>query len=91
MQTQSPFLAVLALAAVLGAILLAGRLARPLLAVRAARGGAAGPRLVASLALDGRRRLHLAELEGGRVLVLTGGGADCLLPWPAPAGSAGRE
>jgi flagellar biogenesis protein FliO len=72
--------AVASLAAVLALILLAGWAARR-------RGLAPGTnpqalRLAATLALDTNRRLHLVQTEAGPVLVLTGGSADRLLPWP---------
>jgi hypothetical protein len=72
--------AVAALGVVIVLILLAGRAARLMPALRRADGGAA-IRLRATLALDGRRRLHLVEADGHQALVLTGGGQDVLLAW----------
>lgn len=75
-----------ALAAVLGLVLLLARLLR-----RSGLVPAAGrARRLASedtLALDGRRRLHLVRCEGRQVLLLTGGASDVVVGWvdAAPA------
>jgi hypothetical protein len=74
--------AIASLFAVVVLAVLAGRLARARLRLPAQQSGAL--RLQATLALDTRRRLHLVQTETGRVLILTGGAADCLLPWPPP-------
>jgi len=82
--------AVGALVVVVLLILLAGRAAKLLPALRRADGGAA-IRLRGTLALDARRRLHLVEADGRQALVLTGGGRDVLLAWDggaAPGGGA---
>lgn len=72
--------AAVALAAVLALIFVAGRLAR--------FGGiaqrSAGTRTLAvqeMLQLDQRRRLYLIACEQRRVLLLTGGGQDCVVGW----------
>jgi flagellar biogenesis protein FliO len=81
-----------ATAAALGVVVLmivvAGRAARLLPALRRADGNAA-IRLRGTLALDARRRLHLVEVDGRHALVLTGGGQDVLLAW-GDGGAAGR-
>ncbi len=74
--------AVAALCVVIALVMLAGLLAR-----RAWPGARPPPgpnalRLRASLAVDGRRRLHLIEAPGAAVLVLTGGASDVLLALP---------
>ncbi len=76
----------LALAAVVGLVLLAGAGARRAWPGTARQDGAL--RVRASLALDGRRRLHLVESPGGQVLVLTGGAGDQMLVLPPAGGPA---
>lgn len=68
-----------ALAAVLGAILVGGRLLRG----RMPRPGPQGTvlRLDGVLALDGRRRLHLVSCDGRRLVLLTGGDSDVVVGW----------
>jgi flagellar biogenesis protein FliO len=77
------------LGAVVLLILIAGRGARLLAALRRAEGQAA-MKLCGTLALDARRRLHLVEADGRRALILTGGGQDVLIAWPdaPPPGAA---
>lgn len=67
-----------ALAAVLALVACVGRVAR---AGGWARSRAVSRQLVLrdTLALDPRRRLHLVECDGERILVLTGGGSDVLV------------
>ncbi len=70
--------AVAALAAVLLAVLLAGRGARML---RLARPGGTGRlRVLETLALDPRRRLHLVACDGRTVVLLTGT-QDAVVGW----------
>jgi hypothetical protein len=71
---QAAFSAI-ALAAVILLIMLAGRAGRlfPALGTRANAGVV---KLLGSLPLEGRRRLHLIEAGGHQALVLTGGGSD---------------
>ena len=38
-------------------------------------------KLCETLAIDPKRRVHLLECEGNRVLLLTGGGQDQILGW----------
>jgi|GEM_PF-6659953 hypothetical protein len=71
---QAAFSAI-ALAAVILLILLAGRAGR-LFPALGPRPGAGALKLLGSLPLDGRRRLHLIEAAGHQALVLTGGGSD---------------
>lgn len=68
-----------ALAGVLGAIVLGGRL----LQARAPRVSPIGQslRLEAVLPLDGKRRLHLVACDGRRLVLLTGGEADLVVGW----------
>ena len=82
-----------ALPAVLGLIWLAGRLART--AGFGPRGAGRAGRFLAveeTLTLDQRRRLLLVRCAEGRVVLLTGGGADLVVGWlppdqrPMPAG-----
>jgi flagellar protein FliO/FliZ len=79
--------AAIALAVVLGLIVLAARFAR-------ARGLASlptGERMLAveaRLALDSRRQLHLVRCGERRVLLLTGGGADVVVGWLPEPGAA---
>jgi flagellar protein FliO/FliZ len=71
---------------VLALVWLAARLAR-----RAGLGGrSGGGALVIEdvLWLDGRRRLAVVRHGTRRVLLLTGGGNDVLLPWDAPGPDA---
>ena len=69
-----------ALAVILGAILLIGRVVRTL---PFARPAIAGKDLVPrdSLALDARRRLHLIRVGDRSVLLLTGGETDIVVGW----------
>jgi flagellar protein FliO/FliZ len=73
-----------ALAAVLGLVLLAGRVLRAAgLAPAAKGGGRLG--VTETLALDARRRLVLVRCDGRDVLLLTGGPADQVVGWlPEP-------
>lgn len=70
--------ALAALIVVVALVLLLGRLAHAGVLVRRAAGGR---RIVLreSLALDNRRRLHLIACDGQEMLLLTGGGADCVV------------
>jgi flagellar protein FliO/FliZ len=72
--------AVAALIAVLVLIWLAGRVAR---FGGMARRPTTGRSLVVQdvIALDVRRRLHLVQCDGRRVLLLTGGGQDVVVGW----------
>jgi flagellar biogenesis protein FliO len=80
----SLLLALIALAAVLGLILLAQRLVR---ATGLVPRGSGRLSVEETLALDPRRRLHLIACEGRRVLLLTGGTADQVIGWlPGPEG-----
>lgn len=72
----------LSLLLVVALILAAGKLARWRGVQRAVAGARLAP--VATLAIDARRRLHLVECDGRRVLLLTGGG-DAMLPLDPPA------
>ena len=79
------------LALALALVLLAARLARafgfPSVggAIGGARGGGRQRRLALAetIALDGRRRLHLVRCDGRDILVLTCGGQDVMLPLDA--------
>lgn len=75
-----------ALAAVLVLVLASGRMARVVLARRPQ----AGRRLALreTLALDPRRKLLLIACDEGEALLLTGGPADLVVGWIAPAGEA---
>lgn len=90
MTASTPLLAALALAAVLGLILLIARALRGtgLMPRTGAGGGRLG--LVQVLALDPRRRLHLVRCDGRELLLLTGGTNDQVIGWldPAPANNA---
>jgi len=82
------------LAAVLGLVLLAGRIVRRTgLASRLNAGGRIS--VVQAIALDQRRRLHLVRCDGRKVLLLTGGGQDVVVGWldgdPVPGGPPGPE
>jgi flagellar protein FliO/FliZ len=73
-----------ALAAVLGLVLLAGRVLR---AAGLAPAAKAGGRLAVTeaLALDARRRLVLVRCDGRDLLLLTGGVQDQVVGWlPEP-------
>ncbi len=77
-------LAAPALVLVLGLVWLAGRAVRLGWFRHPARSaGEARMRVVQTLALDPRRRLHLVCCDGRQVLLLTGGANDALLDWPA--------
>jgi flagellar protein FliO/FliZ len=77
-----------ALGVVVLLILLAGRAAKLLPALK--RPESKAIRLRDTLALDARRRLHLVEVDGRQALVLTGGGQDVLLPWDSGSTVPGR-
>ncbi|HJS85211.1 MAG TPA: flagellar biosynthetic protein FliO [Acetobacteraceae bacterium] len=82
--------ALAALAVVLALIWGAGRLARLLGLGSRGPAGRAGRALSVeeTLALDQRRRLVLVRCAEGRVLLLTGGGADVVVGWlPASQGN----
>lgn len=84
MSSMQLLLAVPALAAVLGLVLLAGRAAQRFgIAPRAGQGGRLAA--VQVLALDSRRRVHLLKCDDRHLLVLTGGGSDQMLGWVEPA------
>ncbi len=51
-------------------------------------GGAGRLRMIESLAIDPRRRLVLAQLDGRDVLLLTGGASDVLLSMAEKAHAA---
>lgn len=83
-----PFLtAAASLAGVVALIWLAQRAVR---AAGLANARASGKRrliLQEVLALDTRRRLHVVRWDGRDVLLMTGGGTDCVVGWlPAPGG-----
>ena len=83
--------AVAALAVVLALIWLVARAAR-LVGFSPQTGSGRRLRLVDSLALDPRRRLHLVACGKRQVLLLTGGGADLVVGWVACSGeSAGAS
>ena len=44
-------------------------------------------RVRATLALDAKRRVHLLQTPAGPVLILTGGGPDCLVVLPQVPGA----
>ncbi len=72
----------LSLLAVLGLIVLLGRLAAWQRDRKGA--GSGGVDLLAreaTLMLDAKRRLHLIRCANRRVLILTGGGSDVLVGW----------
>jgi flagellar protein FliO/FliZ len=75
------FSALVALAAVLGLIWLAGRGAR--WGGMATRRAGAARRLAVeeAIALDPRRRLHLIACDGRHLLLLTGGSTDIVIGW----------
>jgi hypothetical protein len=75
--------AVLCLCAVVLLILGAARLAQAVPALRTQRQAASGLNLAATLALDRHRRLHLMDIDGRQVLLLTGGGSDVMIALPA--------
>jgi flagellar protein FliO/FliZ len=72
--------AVVALAGIVGLILLIGRALRN---TSFARPGSSGRMLVVkeSIALDARRRLHLVQHGDRSVLLLTGGASDVVVGW----------
>ena len=71
--------AFIALAAVIGLVVLAGRLARTTGLVRAQ----AGKRLAIreTMVLDRVRSLRIVSCDGRELLLLVGGGSDVLLGW----------
>jgi len=79
-------LAIAALAATIGAILLAAAIARRSGIAAAAR---PGRRLavVETVALDPRRRLVLARVDGAEALLLVGGESDQMLGWVTAPGA----
>ncbi len=72
--------AALALAGVLGAIVLLGRALRHTPLARTT-GGTRTLAIKETLALDSRRRLHAIEAGGKTVLLLTGGETDLVVGW----------
>lgn len=84
---QTLVTALAALGAVLGAIVLAGRVARQ---VRSP----VGRRLLLreTIALDRARRLTVVACDGRELLLLTGGGADVVVGWlPAAPADGGVQ
>jgi flagellar protein FliO/FliZ len=83
-------LAIAALAATIGAILLAAAIARRSGLAAAAR---PGRRLsvVETVALDPRRRLVLARVDGAEALLLVGGETDAVVGWVTPPGNRAAE
>lgn len=79
--------AVAALAVVLALIWLVGRAAR-LVGFSSPTGSGHRLRLVDSVALDPRRRLHLVACGKRQVLLLTGGSADLVVGWTSGPGDA---
>ena len=77
------FSALVALATVVGLVLLAGRVAR---SVGLAR-GRTGQRLALhdSIAIDRTRSLRIVSCDGRELLILIGGGSDVMLGWLPPA------
>ncbi len=71
--------AIAALAAVLGLVLLVGRLVR--FSGRLPRPGGGRLAVTEVLALDASRRLRLVRCDGREVLLLTGGPADLVVGW----------
>ncbi len=78
-------MAVVWLAVVVVLILAASRAARLLPILRQAAQPAGEVVLRGSLALDGRRRVHLVDVGGRQALILTGGATDVLLGLPPAA------
>lgn len=75
--------AIIALAAVVGLVVLAGRVARSTGLARARTGQRLAIREV--LPLDRTRSLRIVSCDGRELLVLVGGGSDTLLGWlPGP-------
>ena len=78
--------AVLALAGVVALVLLSQRLLRPGGRLRPSFSGRLS--IVEIRAVDPRRRLVLAKLDGEEFLLLTGGGSDLLIRPPAGGDAA---
>ena len=76
------------LAGVLALIVLLSRLIRGLSASKVPSGAGSAMAVKESRALDAKRRLHLVEVNGCDVLVLTGGVTDMMLPVPRGAGAS---
>ena len=74
------------LAGVLALIVLLSRFGRGLSVRRVPAGKNAAITIKESRPLDAKRRLHLVEINGFEVLVLTGGGTDTMLPVACAAG-----
>jgi flagellar protein FliO/FliZ len=83
-------LAIAALAATIGAILLLAWIARRSGLAAAAR---PGRRLavIETVALDPRRRLVIARCDGAEALLLIGGESDQMIGWLAPSAAAEPE
>jgi flagellar protein FliO/FliZ len=83
MSLSSVLLSLFALAAVLGLVVLTGRVVR----ARGWNGLPGNPRgpsrlsPIQTLALDPRRRLHLVRCDGRHVVLLTGGATDVVVGW----------
>ena len=78
--------AIVALAAVVGLVVLAGRLAR----ISGLAKSKSGQRLLLrdSLPIDRNRSLRIVSCDGREVLLLVGGGSDVVLGWlPGPESS----
>jgi flagellar protein FliO/FliZ len=85
--TTSMLTGIVALAAVLALVLLAGRIAR--LGGWVPRAGGVSARrlrLEETLSLDSRRRLQLVSCDGRSLLVMTGGTNDVVIGWAPHAG-----
>lgn len=76
-----------ALAGVLALIVLLSKLGRKLDIKRTPSGKSSAISVKDSRALDTKRRLHLVEVNGVEVLILTGGSTDMIVPLKVGAGA----
>ncbi len=77
----------ISLAGVLALIALLSRFGKGLNFKKVRSGTCSAMTIKESRPLDPKRRLHLVEINGHDVLVLTGGNTDIMLPLPRSAGA----
>lgn len=83
LNVQSVLVAACSLASIIAILLLGTRLVRlRLMSPRIQSTKAL--RLCETLPLDPKRRIHLLECDGNKLLVMTGGGSDQVIGWVQP-------
>jgi flagellar biogenesis protein FliO len=83
LNVQSVLVAVCSLTSIIAFLLVGTRLMRRRL-MSVGLPSTRALRLCETLPLDPKRRIHLLECEGSKVLVMTGGGSDQVIGWVQP-------